>query len=301
MCVGSPTAGTWSSFQWRPDNEFETDRYYVNFSYRPEERYLDEAAALVAKAIEQDAEGFLGIFLRGLVAAKRGDLEAAVRDMRRAHDLKPGDAMVPRELSRHLWSAGQEQTEFARVVFHELVRVDPLTPLNWALVAWQHYSAGRSREAERAARRVFELSDPGNPARTYGAYSLAVPGHNRHGAIAALDEVSAALPGTPYGSISGFLSRALQGDARGAGAQVTPQLEQAAFWTEFLAFFLAQGYALIGRRDEALRWLRAAIARGLINYPLLAKEDPFLESLRGDPEFDALMRDVRRRWEAFQL
>src|SRR6202022_3602275 len=26
MCAGSPTAGTWSSFQWRPNNEFETDR-----------------------------------------------------------------------------------------------------------------------------------------------------------------------------------------------------------------------------------------------------------------------------------
>jgi hypothetical protein len=25
MCVGSPTAGTWSSSQWRPDDEFETD------------------------------------------------------------------------------------------------------------------------------------------------------------------------------------------------------------------------------------------------------------------------------------
>ena len=26
MSVGSPTAGTWSSSPWRPDNEFETDR-----------------------------------------------------------------------------------------------------------------------------------------------------------------------------------------------------------------------------------------------------------------------------------
>ena len=26
MCVGSPIAGTWSSSQWRPDDEFETDR-----------------------------------------------------------------------------------------------------------------------------------------------------------------------------------------------------------------------------------------------------------------------------------
>ena len=28
MSVGSPTAGTWSSSQWRPDNEFETDTKY---------------------------------------------------------------------------------------------------------------------------------------------------------------------------------------------------------------------------------------------------------------------------------
>ena len=27
MCVGSPTAGAWSSFQRRPDDEFETDRW----------------------------------------------------------------------------------------------------------------------------------------------------------------------------------------------------------------------------------------------------------------------------------
>jgi hypothetical protein len=32
MYVGSPTAGTSSSSQWRPDNEFETDR--VDFVYR---------------------------------------------------------------------------------------------------------------------------------------------------------------------------------------------------------------------------------------------------------------------------
>ena len=29
MSVGSPTAGTWSSSQWRPDNEFETDRLHA--------------------------------------------------------------------------------------------------------------------------------------------------------------------------------------------------------------------------------------------------------------------------------
>ncbi len=27
MCVGFPTAGTWSSSPWRPDDEFETDTF----------------------------------------------------------------------------------------------------------------------------------------------------------------------------------------------------------------------------------------------------------------------------------
>ena len=27
MCVGSPAAGAWSSFQRRPDDEFETDSF----------------------------------------------------------------------------------------------------------------------------------------------------------------------------------------------------------------------------------------------------------------------------------
>ena len=36
MCVGSPTAGAWSSFQRRPDDEFETDRRRVVFEvYHP--------------------------------------------------------------------------------------------------------------------------------------------------------------------------------------------------------------------------------------------------------------------------
>ena len=67
-------------------------------------------------------------------------------------------------------------------------------------------------------------------------------------------------------------------------------LEQSARWVEYLAWYLAGGYALIGRRDDALRWLRQAIELGFINYPLLATHDPFLESLRGDAEYEALMQ-----------
>ena len=113
------------------------------------------------------------------------------------------------------------------------------------------------------------------------------------------DEVSSALGSSAYGSLSAFLAHALQGDATGAVAHVTPLLEQAARWVEYLGWMLAGGYALIGRRDDAMRWLREAVDRGFINYPLLAKRDPHLEPLRGDAEYQALMQQVHRRWQAF--
>ena len=56
--------------------------YYLNFSIRPEEQYLDEAAAYAARALEQDPHNYFGIFLRGLVASKRGDIESAMRDLK---------------------------------------------------------------------------------------------------------------------------------------------------------------------------------------------------------------------------
>ena len=47
MSVGSPTAGTWFSSQWRPDNEFETDR--VLQARAPDDQ--GRLARLVAEAL----------------------------------------------------------------------------------------------------------------------------------------------------------------------------------------------------------------------------------------------------------
>jgi TolB-like protein/Tfp pilus assembly protein PilF len=274
--------------------------YYLNFSMRPEAQYLDEAAAYATKALEQDPQNTFGIFLRGLVAAKRGDIESTLRDLRNAHEQRPGDSMILNELIRHLTSAGQELDEPARRAFEESLRLDPLHPLNWAQAAWRHFSAGRLEESMLAARRIFRLTALGNPARVYGAYYLALT-NMREEAINIFDAEGAALAGTAYGSMSLFLSRALQRDAEGAAKHVTPQLEQAATWTEYLALFLADGYSLLGDNDAAIRWLHTARAQGFINYPYLATRDPFLVNVRSDPRFEELMREVKKRWEALTL
>ena len=271
--------------------------YFVNFSIRPEERYLDEAASFAVRALKQDPNAFLGVFVRGLVAAKRGDLEAAVRDMRTAHELNPGDASVVMELARHLFSAGREHNDAGRLM--ELsIRADPLNPLNWAQRAWLHCGAGRLVEAKYATERALQLSERTNPARVYAAYALVLAGR-RAEATAEFEGIAAAMGTSVYGSLSAFLAAAMRGEKDKATAHVTPQLLQSARWVEYLSWFLADGYALIGRHDDALGWLRQSVELGCINYPVLSKLDPLLESLRGDAEYKQLMEQVHRRWQVF--
>ena len=272
--------------------------YYLNFSIDPDEQQLDEAEAYAAKALALDPQNYFGIFLRGLVAAKRGNVESALRDFQTAHRQKPGDAMVIGELVRHTLSAGKENSERDRALFEEAVKVDPLSPLLWAQYSWRHFVAGRLQDAIAAAHRVLELTDVGDLPRVYAAYYLDLAGE-REEAIGIFEAESVALQDSPYGLISLFFSHALRHDAAGAAKAVTPLLEKAAHWTEYLALFLADGYALMNQHDKALYWLRSALERGFINYPYLAEIDPYLKSLRGEPEYATLLERVRRRWQAF--
>ena len=54
MCVGSPTAGAWSSFQRRPDDEFETDRSRVIVACALTEPTAEDAMTGISPVDEVD-------------------------------------------------------------------------------------------------------------------------------------------------------------------------------------------------------------------------------------------------------
>ncbi len=65
-------------------------------------------------------------------------------------------------------------------------------------------------------------------------------------------------------------------------------------------FYLAMGFAVVGQKDEAVRWLETTARSG---YPNLVafRGDPRLASLRGNVRYEALLADLearRARWEA---
>jgi TolB-like protein/Flp pilus assembly protein TadD len=272
---------------------------HVNQSVGPAEQHLDEAAACADKALERDPDCSLAILSRGFVAAKRGEIERALPDLRRAAELKPGDGAILAELGRHAFAAGQELREWVRKPLEDLPRVDPLTPAFRLPIAGRHFSAGRLESAAREARVVDQLCEKDSPVRFFAAWHLEMAG-KRDEAVRILTELAALLPATPYavfGSLASFILAALDGRDE-AAMHVTPQLEAAAYWNEYVALYLADGYAVLRRPADAVRWLRICVARGFINYPFLGERDPFLESVRGDPAFQGLMGEVRQRWEA---
>ena len=72
MCVGSPTAGAWSSFQRRPDDEFETDRFAGPGRYSKGEDGSPVIALRIA--VEQTAQNTTVMFLFVDLKQERADV-----------------------------------------------------------------------------------------------------------------------------------------------------------------------------------------------------------------------------------
>ncbi|MFQ5705132.1 MAG: protein kinase [Gemmatimonadales bacterium] len=267
---------------------------YVNVMIRPEERYLDQAAECATRALALDPDNHLGIFVRGLVAGLKGEVENALADLGRARELRPGDANVLTELCRFSNAAGLRD---CGDMLDEVLRLDPLTPVSQLVIAYDHIMNGQLQDAVGPSRRVIELAGPMSPLHIYAAWALAGAGLSEE-AMEVLERAGTKLPNTAQGSWALFLTYALTGNAEKAAAHATPELTRATGLVDFLASTMADAYALIGRNDDAIMWTRIAVSRGFINYPYLSRHDPFLETVRSDPRFQELMDEVRLRWEA---
>ena len=56
---------------------------------------------------------------------------------------------------------------------------------------------------------------------------------------------------------------------------------------------------LLGRKDDAVRWLTKAADEGYPSYPRFST-DASLAALRGYPPFDALLQRLRSDWERWK-
>jgi hypothetical protein len=105
----------------------------------------------------------------------------------------------------------------------------------------------------------------------------------------------------PRAQVAALFASGLTGRRPRSPAELSPWTERLAEATDIFPRFLGQAYALVGDAERAVHWISMAVDRGFINYPFLARHDPFLRALDDHPPYARLLHRVRLRWEAFEL
>lgn len=98
-----------------------------------------------------------------------------------------------------------------------------------------------------------------------------------------------------------FFKYSLLGKKEQALAYATEKLKNICQTDEQLSWMLADCYALIGEKEEAIRWLENAVNRGFVNYPYISQYNRFLKNIRGEPRFKKLLERVKYEWEHFEV
>ena len=270
---------------------------YINGGVSSDRNYLVQAEQHARRVLALDPGGAQGPRLLGMIRAQSGDIVGWVRNLKRAYELDPHDPDGAVWLGIGWNFAGQPHR--ARPIFEKLESVDPHFDYLLFGWTWDAYFAGEHARAEGYIEHAIRLSPdhPGIP--MVMAQVLASAGQVER-AVRFVDEHAPPAGTHPLLTLAHVLKHALRGDAAAAEALATDAWAET-IWSDFqYTHIMAQAQAILGRKDEALRWLRHATDRGLIHHPFLSARDPLLRSLHGDPRFNTLMEDVRARWERFE-
>jgi tetratricopeptide (TPR) repeat protein len=251
---------------------------------------VDRVDELAEKVFALNPDSPRGHWLRSWVAFQRGDLRAATRAGERAHAIQPDEPDTLLLLGYVYAHAGRNAD--ARALLGRALELDPLTPLTQGVQGFVPILEGRFADAVEPYRRMREM-DPESPfAAVFLGWALAYD-RRLEEAGAALDDAAARFPETAFASYARSLAHALRGAPDAAVRAITPAFEAAARRSEMFARELAHCYALAGDKERALEWIEREVELGMLNYRFLAEHDWFLDGLRGEPRFDALLERVR--------
>jgi Flp pilus assembly protein TadD len=255
----------------------------------------DEASRECRRATELRPDDWRGHTMLGYLRYSRGDFGDALEPWRAAARLSPENATAARNHGSVLFRLDRFEEAIA-----EWVRSLELQPNASALtnLGTAQFFLGRYAEAAGAFERAAALApaDPikwgnlGNALRLVpGRVSEAAPALER--AVGLMRERLDRHPADPraWARMAGWLVNL--GKLEDAESAIREALRQAGDDSECL-WHAGHVFFQLGRREDALNHLRRAADRGVGARALATSPD--LADLRGDPEFEALLRAARK-------
>jgi len=216
---------------------------------RGEKRRARETAEQLAREAPNDS----GVhFARGVVARLDGNYEKALRCFERMARLNPAERVVASYNRARIFTY-QGLFEKALAELDEGAIIEPDHPLIKTFRARALYYHGEPVKAAEILEQVLEQQPQLDGIRPIYATFLSALGFSEE-----------------------------------ARAQLTDEVKKTADTDHDVAYWLASAYAMEGERDEALKWLRRAIALGNENKQWFERDKNW-DSLREDPEYQEIV------------
>jgi TolB-like protein/Flp pilus assembly protein TadD len=247
------------------------------------------ATAAAKKALELDdslAEAHASL---GLIATEELEIHRGLSELERAVQLNPNYATAHHWLSLALTALGQSDRSITEL--KRALELDPLSMIINADLSIGYLYARRYDEAEAQARKTLEIDSRSFVAHYYLGMALQLKGQLKK----AIPEFQKAveLNNDPY-SIAMLAQAHARNGQTDEARKLLAHLNEMAKSAEVPEYALALVYTSLGEKERAIEALEHGFAGGNKSYLFLLPGDPFLDDLRGDPRFEALVQKITR-------
>jgi non-specific serine/threonine protein kinase len=271
---------------------------YVNAGISSDPEHLVRAKQCASQAAELEPNSAHVLRLQGLISLQEGKTQESALLLKRSIAVDPNDSDSLSWYSAVCALSGKAHA--AMPLARRILEIDPLTPVYRFVPGLLSLMAGEFADALPPFEDALRL-DAANPLLLcLRAHALALDG--KVGDAIAQFETLERLCGDHYFcQLGAIMTAALRGDTAASEQRITPEFKDITAADPHYSWMLAECYALLDQQDLALFWLRKAIDKGFLNYPMIGRWDPLLSNVRRHADFPKLLQQLRELWEKFEV